>query len=276
MKRVWILMGVLLLVVGIVACDGDGGGSGDGDADTDADGDTDSDTDSDTDGDSDSDTDSDTDTNSAGVDHFFITPEDGSVDEIPGDATEQIVEAGFDTSSLDFDLGGLNSDIREPSINCLDENITQDCFAVSGVYDGGTSFEIICYGDGAYTATGGTAEVDRYGVVCDIDFDYDLAFELYFAQWESVPSTINWSTIGGDDPPAIYLDVLMWKFDGPSTRTSSPDLIEARLQGYTVHTEDFGNAEDVMFKIAFAGSWKEDTEYGMGLRLKGTAKGYFD
>ncbi|MBN2342734.1 MAG: hypothetical protein JXX29_24145 [Deltaproteobacteria bacterium] len=260
---------------GFVACNGDGGGSGDGDSDTD----TDSDSDSDGDGDSDTDADSDSDTDS-GEDFVWFLPEDATFDDAYGDATVQIVETDFDTSAADLTLGGLNQDIPAPTVNCMDDNITQECISVTGYDSAGQFFEMLCIGDGVDTGTSNVVSPDdssvilmeRYGVECDFDLiDDPVQMQIFIEQWENIPSVIDASVFSGDDVPSIYIDAEFEELaDSPWYSTTGNCVAETA--GWAVHTLDYGDAEDWLFTGVFAVEW--DATAGYDLRIRGTYKGY--
>lgn len=271
-RFLFVLTIFFLCAGGFVACNGDGGGSGDGDSDTDSDTDSDGDGDSDTDADSDSDTDS-------GEDFVWFLPEDATFDDAYGDATVQVVETDFDTSAADLTLGGLNQDIPEPTVNCMDDNITQECISVTGYDSAGQFFEMLCIGDGVETGTSFVVSPDdssevlmeRYHVDCDYWVTDPFQMQIGIEQWDAIPSIIDASVALNDDPPSIYIDAELEPLANSPWYSTTADCV-VETAGWAVHTLDYGDAEDWLFTGVFAVTWDEsqDTE----LRIRGTYKGY--
>jgi hypothetical protein len=177
-------------------------------------------------------------------------------------------------------LGGLNADIPEPEVDCLDPRVTQNCLSLSGFDGAGQYFELLCIGpdglrsgsatihnsndpDGYITARGGGCKTS---IVVD-----RMRFSVYVRAWEQVPAVFN-EQVRPPIPEPVPLSISL-SFEplhnSPNRSTTSIILEMARMQGYARHTNDNGDPTDVLMEGAFASTWTGD------LRLRGTLKAYF-
>jgi hypothetical protein len=281
MVQKWISGAAAVLLLGLFACEDDkntpndtDSGSLDGDADGDGDGDADGDGDGDGDAGADSDTDSDSDTNSDPISDILIFPIGANPNDLVGDTPVQIVETDFDPSGVDFTLGGMNSDLPDPTYDCTDPMITQNC--ISYVVDIGTGefFEYLWIGNEEINPGGTTGPVDGYGEFTSLQAPYFASMDIYVDRWPATPTTFSETMVQGNDPPNIYISASFSDFGGSPGSTTGTIFREARVNGWAAHTTDYEDASNTVMVAAFAGEWMGVTD-DIVVRFRGTLKGYF-
>lgn len=243
-------------------------GSTDGDSDTDADGDSDGDSDGDGDADADSDTDTDTPLD------ILILPEGANPEDMYSDTPVQIVETDFDTSSVDWTLGGMHADLPDPTYDCTDPMVTMNCISYVVDIGNGEIYEYLWIGNDEVNAGGSTSPIDGYGVFTSLQSGYSAEMDIFIEKWSISPLTFSEHNILEDSPRTLSIRANFNEFSGGAGSTSGTIFREARINGWAAHTNDYGRPADTMMVAGFAGSWLGVTD-DVTARFRGTLKGYF-
>ena len=214
--------------------------------------------------------------------------------------TTIIFDTDFDVSGVDMTLGGMLPDVPEPTYDCTDIHVRQNCISLSVVWQGQHKEFLILgnpYGN-KYTITIATlgAPMKGYGMFWNIlnisnDFWDVFNFSGYIEKWDSLPATFDVVNTLQTNPQILYIahcfpfskddGTVEW---GGFVKTSGKNLIEARMAGWAVHSGDYSKGsgsnnenyrypKKIMFTAKFASSWVW-SDGSKKRALKGSMKGY--
>ena len=233
-------LAILMLFSAIFGCEEEAPNSGDtdtgtADGDSDADSDGDSDGDSDTDADTDGDSDTDTDT-SGGI---LIVPTGGDPQDLYGDEFYEILDDGLDTSEVDWTLDGMHSDLPDPTYDCTDPLVINNCISLVVDIGNGEVYEYLWVGGSVVSGGGLTTPISGYGAFSSLQSDVSADIDIFVSQWTSNPHTFALHDLPEDSPRTIYIDANFWDVDGGAGSTSGTVFQEARVNGWAATTLDY-------------------------------------
>jgi hypothetical protein len=213
---------------------------------------------------------------------LWIIPDGSTFEDVYGSETVEVTDAGFDISSIDINLDGLNADLPEPTVDCLDPSITKNCISLTGIDRAGQHFEILCIGSGVSVGNSSVQYPDseewmvRRGASCSrsssAQAEVAVVFGAYVFEWDEVPALFDETVMPGDNPPIVYMSYHFRGTASNSSRTtalSSPGgaFEAAKMAGWVRNTTG-----GVLQEAAFAASWNDQSENAV--RFKGTLKAY--
>jgi hypothetical protein len=266
---------VLLVLATIYGCSEDTAADGDTDAGIlDGDVTTDADTDTDTDGDSDTDSDTGSTDDTDGILDILILPEGANPADLYGDTPVQIVETDFDTTVVDWTLGGMHSDLPKPRYDCTDPMITKECISYVVDIGNGEVYEYLWVGNEEIHAGASTSPIDGYGIYTSILPPYAAAMDVFVNKWGNTPTTFSEHNLPETSPQTLYIKANFDDFDGGGGGTPGTIFREARINGWAAHTTDYGDPQNTVMVAAFAGEW-DPSDASLYTRFKGTFKRYF-
>lgn len=201
---------------------------------------------------------------------FFDGPDGGT-------NTDSQVE--IDTDDIDFELGGMNLDLPEPSVNCMETEVTTGCLSMTGIVEG-KPFDVHCIDyDGVSTGT----EEERRSISCGGQGEENWLVYLGIRDWGAqVPSTFEYMSIYADVNPDT---VSRFRWNDAINDWANYHYKGTRVAGWVVATQ---NAEDntAIYEArgTFAVSYAEPVPIDTGceqipcveVRLRGSFRGKWD
>ena len=158
----------------------------------------------------------------------------------------------IDISQIDFTLAGLNGDLPEPTINCV-EGTASGCISVTGIANG-QPFEFSCEGGDISGGTDGLINT----VGCNGQGAGEEEILLILRSWRSVPSLLEPSHLSGPASSQYDAMVLFFWGDNYVVDAEHQNFVEGRIAGWAEPVDD--NPENGHARGTFAATWTDEVE----------------